>query len=177
MKKINRFTFDFNIEPKDYRETITAVTFGIQRWKRIGIFCVWVVMAVLFLLNLLKVIRLSNVVYTCSLMVTVVVAAAYVTMLIGMTKYTKQFKSGKNIKRRVIVDDEGFVFKNRSTEESGSNPWSDVFQIKELENYYMIGVNARDAVIIPKRAILTEKEDEDFRELIREKVGNRFFEM
>ena len=87
MKKINRFTFDFNIEPKDYRETITAVTFGIQRWKRIGIFCVWVVMAVLFLLNLLKVIRLSNVVYTCSLMVTVVVAAAYVTMLIGMTKY------------------------------------------------------------------------------------------
>ena len=60
MKKINRFTFDFNIEPKDYRETITAVTFGIQRWKRIGIFCVWVVMAVLFLLNLLKVIRCGS---------------------------------------------------------------------------------------------------------------------
>ena len=177
MSKEKRFVFDFDLEPADYRETITAISFGIQRWKRIAIFSVWLLMTTLFVLNYFRVIRISQVVYTCSLMVMVIVAGAFLTMQIGILKYKKEFKNGKNIKRRIIVDDTGFTFKNRSSEKSGSNPWEDITQVKELEHHYMIGVNQRDAVILPKRAILTEKERDEFEDLVREKIGNRFFEL
>lgn len=177
MAKEQRLVFDFNLEPADYRETITAITFGIQRWKRIAIFSTWLVLTTLFVLNYFKVIRLSTVMYTCCLMVMVIVAAAFVSMQIGIQKYRKEFKKGKNLKRRVIVDDTGFIFKNRSSEATGTNPWEDITQIKELENHYMIGVNQRDAVILPKRAVLTEKQGEEFEDLVREKIGNRFFEI
>ena len=173
-KDSNRLVFDFKLEPKDFTESIVDVTFGIHRWKRYVIAVVWVIFATLLVLHLTHVITLTNVMYSCALLVTVVVGAAFITMIIGIIQYRGKYKKGINLKRRIIVDDEGFTFKNQSTEVSGSNPWADVMQIRELNDFYIIGVNQRDTVILPKRAILTAKDKERFDALCEEKLRNRF---
>lgn len=173
-KDNNKLVFDFKLEPNDYTETIIDVTFGIQKWKRYVIAAVWFFFAILFVLHLAHVITLSNVMYSCALLVTVVVGAAFITMVIGIYQYRGKYKKGINLKRRIEVDAEGFTFKNRSTEESGSNPWSDVMQIRELNDYYIIGINQRDTIVLPKRAILTAKDKERFDALCEEKLKNRF---
>ena len=173
-KDEKKLVFDFKLEPKDFTETIVDVTFGMQRWKRYVIAVVWVFFAVLLILHLTHVITLTNVMYSCALLVTVIVGATFVTMIIGIFQYRTKYKKGINLKRRIEVDGEGFTFKNRSTEESGYNPWSDVMQIRELNDFYIIGINQRDTIILPKRAILTAKDKERFDALCEEKLKNRF---
>lgn len=173
-KNENQLVFDFKLEPKDYTESIIDVTFGVQRWKRYVIGIAWVFFTILFILHKFKVITLTNIMYSCSLLVMVIVGAAFATMVIGIFQYRRKYKTGLNLKRRIVVDNEGFTFKNRSTEESGFNPWSDVVQIRELNDFYIIGINQRDTVILPKRAILTAKDKERFDTLCEEKLKHRF---
>ena len=169
-----KYILDFKIDQDDYRNTMICMTFGIQKWKRVAILVTWCVFAALLVLNITKIIHLSNVVYTCSLLVTVIIAAAFITMEINIYKYKKIYKSGKNIRREIVVEDKGCTFKNRSTEESGFNPWNEISRIQELEKYFVIGVNKNDAIILPKRAFKNDNEIDGFRELVYEKIEGRF---
>ncbi|MBR2824948.1 MAG: hypothetical protein IKE51_01595, partial [Solobacterium sp.] len=106
-KDEKKLVFDFKLEPKDFTETIVDVTFGMQRWKRYVIAVVWVFFAVLLILHLTHVITLTNVMYSCALLVTVIVGATFVTMIIGIFQYRTKYKKGINLKRRIEVDGEG----------------------------------------------------------------------
>ena len=169
-----KYVLDFKIDEDDYRNTITCMTFGIQKWKRVGILIVWCVFTILLILNIAKVIQLDKIIYTCSLLVTVIIGAAFITMQINIFKYKKTYKSGKNIRRQITADDKGCTFKNRSTEESGFNPWGEISRVQELEKYFIIGVNASDAIILPKRAFKNENEIDGFKDLVSDKINGRF---
>ena len=96
---------------------------------------------------------------------------------IAIYNYKGKYKTGINLKRQITVDHTGLTFKNRSTEESGHNGWDDVARVKELENYFLIGVNARDAIIIPKRSILTNRDYNALVDLFEKNLGNRFYKL
>lgn len=169
-----KMVFNFKIDEKDYQKSLICMTFGIQKWKRTAILIVWIAAAIAFILNLLKVIHLSSVVYTCALLVFVIVGTAFITTLINIYKYKKTYKKGKNIRRQIVTDDKGITFKNSSTEESGFNEWSEINRIQELEDAFIIGVNARDAIILPKRAMENEDNIEEFIDLVTSKINGRF---
>ena len=98
-------------------------------------------------------------------------------MQIAIYNYKGKYKTGINLKRQITVDHTDLTFKNRSTEESGPNGWDDVARVKELENYFLIGVNARDAIIIPKRSILTSRDYNALVDLFEKNLGNRFYKL
>lgn len=178
MSDDKKVIIDFKIEPQDYAETIAAMTFGIQKWKRYAIGITWLFCAICLLLTVTHVFQnISPTMYTCFLLVTVIVGAAWISMQIAIYNYKVKYKSGINLKRRITVDNSGLTFKNRSTEEKGHNGWEDVARVKELENYFLIGVNARDAVIIPKRSIMTQRDYNTLLSLLEENIGNRFYKL
>ena len=115
--------------------------------------------------------------YTCFSLVTVIVGAAWISMQIAIYNYKGKYKTGINLKRQITVDHTDLTFKNRSTEESVHNGWDDVARVKELENYFLIGVNARDAIIIPKRSILTNRDYNTLVDLFEKNLGNRFYKL
>ncbi|AVM68107.1 hypothetical protein C3V36_01850 [Lachnospiraceae bacterium oral taxon 500] len=170
-------TFDFKIEPSDYAATIVAMTFGIQKWKRYAIYITWIFSAVCLLLTVTKVFQVSPTMYTCFLLVTVIVGTAWISMQIAIYNYKTKYKTENNFKRQISVDESGFTFRNRSTQESGHNSWEDIARVKELEDYFLVGVNARDAVVIPKRAIRTEREYSILLDLLEGNLNGRFYKL
>ena len=173
----DRLVFNFKIEQSDYAKSMMCMTFGIQKWKRTIVLAVWIFSLILLLLSLTGVAHLSSTVYACVLLVVVIVGTAYISVMVSIAKYKKVYLKGRNIKRQIVVDDKGITFKNRSTEESGFNSWAEISRIQETDEQFVIGVNARDAVMLPKRAFLTEQDMEDFRSLGREHLRGRFMEI
>lgn len=173
----DRLVFNFKIEQSDYSDSVMCMTFGIQKWKRILIMCTWVICLAVFMLSMAKVITISATVYACCLLVVVIVGTAFLSVQINIFKYRKIYQKGRNIKRQIVVDDKGITFKNKSTEESGFNSWEEINRIQETEDQFIIGVNARDAVMLPKRAFLIEKDMDDFREMSRKHILGRFMEI
>lgn len=173
----DRLVFNFKIEQSDYSDSVMCMTFGIQKWKRYLILFTWIICLSLFVLSMAKVITISPTVYACALLVVVIVGTAFLSVQINIFKYRKVYQKGRNIKRQIVVDDKGITFKNRSTEESGFNSWEEISRIQETEDQFIIGVNARDAVMLPKRAFLIEKDLDDFREIASAHIRARFMEM
>jgi hypothetical protein len=177
MIKGNMIHLDFKLEPCDYRTTLYSMTFGVRKWRRIVILIVWLFSILGLALSLLRIITVSATMYTCFLLVSVIVFSAWISTEIAIFKYKKKYKKGINIKRRIILDDNKIVLKNRSTDDSESNSWDDVMRIKEIESYYIIGINQTDAIILPKKAISTESERQKVIGLFRSKMGNKFIEI
>ena len=98
-------------------------------------------------------------------------------MQIAIHDYKNKYKAENNFKRQISIDENGFTFKNSSTKESGHNGWDDIARVKELEDYFLVGVNARDAVVIPKRAIRTEREYGILIDLLEGNLNGRFYKL
>ena len=169
-----KHVYNFKMTVADYRDMITCKTFGVQPWKRIFMAIVWCVSAIAVLLNFTKVLQLSATVYVCVLLVTVIVAAAVITMEVNIHKYKEAYKNGFNAERQIVMDEEGFTFRNKASDESGFNPWSDVTRLDEMKMVFVIQLNAREAVILPKRAMGTQIKVDEFMAFVNEHIPDRF---
>jgi hypothetical protein len=167
--------FKFKMSIDDYHHMLMCRTFGNSRIRRGLLFISWVVFTVLIICDLTHVLTLSRVVHVCALMVAVAVPAAFVTMEVNVSKYKDAYKEGFKAERQIIADEEGLTFCNRSTDESGSNPWTDVTRLEEMKNVFVIQLNRREAVILPKRGMGNDKKIEMFRDLAKQKIPNRFY--
>lgn len=148
-----RMVFNFKMSISDYRKMMYYRTFGISFFKRVFIFSVWTVFAVLFVCDLSHVIVLTRVVHVCALMVTIAVPASFITMEINVSQYKQAYLEGCKAERQIVVDEEGFTFKNRTTDESGFNPWSDITRLEEMKQLFVIQIGRKEAVILPKRGM------------------------
>ena len=52
-----------------------------------------------------------------------------------------------------------------------------ISRVQETKTTYVIGVGKTDAFILPKRAILTEKDNRDFENIVQSKIHGRFMPM
>ena len=172
-----KFVFDFKIEKDDYRKSVMCITFGSQKWKRILLIVVWIAAAITFVLNLLGVVELSSPMYACCLMVTIALASVWITTQISIFKYRDVYKKGKGIKRRISFDDKGVTFTNLSNNDFGFSPWEEIHRFQETADSYIIGVGSSDAVILPKRAILLNKDVRDFERFVQDHIQGRFMPM
>lgn len=170
-----RMVFNFKMSLEDYHHMMMCRTFGNSLVRRAVLLGSWAVFTILIVGDFAGVIRLSRVVHVCALMVAVALPAAVLTMEINVSKYKDAYMSGFKAQRQVIADEEGFTFCNKSTDELGTNPWTDVTKLEELKNVFVIQLNRHEAVILPKRGMGNGKKVEQFKELVSQKIPNRFY--
>ncbi|MBS6953886.1 MAG: YcxB family protein [Enterocloster asparagiformis] len=170
-----RMVFNFKMSLEDYHQMMVSRTFGNSWTRRIILLVVWLVFTGLIILDLTGVVQLTRVVHVCALLVAVSFPAAVITMEINVSKYKDAYLSGFKAERQIVADDEGLTFCNRSTGESGSNTWAEVTKLEELKNVFVIQLNRREAVILPKRGMGNTKKVDQFREMVKEKLPERFY--
>lgn len=170
-----RMVFNFKMSMDDYHKMMVCRTFGNSWLRRLVLFGTWTVFTILLVCDLTNVLRLSRVVHVCALLVAVSLPAAVITMEINVSKYKEAYLSGFQAERQIVADDEGLTFRNKSTDESGKNAWSEVSKLEELKDSFIIQLNRREAVILPKRGMGDHKKVEQFRELVNEKIPERFY--
>lgn len=170
-----RMVFNFKMSLDDYHQMMVSRTFGNSWTRRIFLLSVWLVFTGLIVLDLTGVIELSRVVHVCALLVAVSFPAAVITMEINVSKYKDAYLSGFKAERQIVADDEGLTFCNRSTGESGSNTWDEVTKLEEMKDVFVIQLNRREAVILPKRGMGNTKKVDQFREMVKDKIPERFY--
>lgn len=170
-----RMIFNFKMSAEDYRQMQLCRTFGNSVFRRVILLLSWVVFTVLFICDAAHVLLLSRVVHLCALMVMTALPAALLTMEINIHKYKEAYEAGFQAQRQIIADEGGLAFCNKTTNESVGNPWEDVTKLEEMERVFVIQLNRRQAVILPKRGMGDEKRIEQFRELANRKIPARFY--
>ena len=170
-----RMVFNFKMSLEDYQQMMVSRTFGNSWIRRIILLVVWLVFTGLIVLDLTGVIELTRIVHVCALLVAVSFPAAVITMEINVSKYKDAYLSGFKAERQIVADEEGLTFCNRSTGESGSNTWGEVTKLEELKDVFVIQLNRREAVILPKRGMGNTKKVDQFREMVKEKIPERFY--
>lgn len=170
-----RMVFNFKMSLEDYHHMMMCRTFGNSLARRAVLFGSWAVFTVLIVCDFAGVIQLSRVVHVCALMVAVALPAAVLTMEINVSKYKDAYMTGFKAQRQIVADEEGITFCNKSTDESGTNPWTDVTRLEEMKNVFVIQLNRREAVILPKRGMGDGRKVEQFKELVKQKIPNRFY--
>jgi hypothetical protein len=170
-----RMVFNFKMSVDDYRKMMICRTFGSSWVKRIVLFVTWVIFAILLAAELTHKIQLSRVVHVCALLVAVSLPAAVITLEVNVIKYKNAYMSGFKAERQIIADDEGLTFINKMTKESGSNSWADVTKLEELKNVFVIQLNRKDAVILPKWSLGNQEKMEQFKALVNQKIPQCFY--
>ena len=169
-----KHVYNFKMTVADYRDMAVCRTFGTAPWRRYFMGAAWAIFAILLVLHFTHIITLSSTVYVCALLVTVIVAAAVITMEINIHKYKEAYKNGFNAERQIVVTEEGFTFRNRGTDEAGSNPWSEISRLEEMPKIFVIQLGAREAVILPKRAMGTQAKVDEFISVVNQYIPDRF---
>lgn len=170
-----RMVFNFRMSVADYRHMLIGRTFGSSRPKQLFYLSSWAVFTVLLVLELAGVLVLGRVIHLCALMVAVALPASFITMELNVAKYKEAYQSGMQAERQIIADDQGLTFCNKTTNESGSNPWSDVTRLEEQKHIFVIRINRHEAVILPKRGMGNGKKVELFRQLASREISDRFY--
>ena len=171
-----KYVYNFKMKGSDYRDYIYCRTFGAQAWRRYFILITWIVSAICLFLDYANVITLNQTLHMCVLMVTVIVAMAAITAEINIHKYNDAYKNGFKAERQIIASDEGLVFRNRASDESGANKWEDISRIDEMKMVFVIQLEAREAVILPKRAMGTQVRVDEFIALVNRHIPEHFFQ-
>ncbi|MDV4149945.1 YcxB family protein [Clostridium sp. AL.422] len=170
-----RLKFDFKMSVSDYRKMMISQTYGNSWIRRVILFGTWAVFSTLLLLELINIIQLSRVVHLCALLVFVSIPSAAITLEINIIKYKNAYKNGFGAERTIIADEEGFIFVNKSSKESRKNPWTDVSKLEEHKSVFVIQLNHKDAVILPKRSMQNNKQIEEFKGLVNQKIPKYFY--
>ena len=143
-----KMVFNFKMSVDDYRKMLFCRTFG-NSWLRRGVlFSTWAVFTL---------------------------PSAIITMEINVIKYKEAYLAGFSAERQIIADDGGLTFWNKTTNETGKNTWKEVTRLEELKNVFVIQLNRREAVILPKRGMGTQKRVEQFRELANQQIPDQFY--
>jgi hypothetical protein len=169
-----RMMFSFKMSVDDYRKMMISKTYGNSWTRRIILFSTWVLFAILLALDLANKIELSRVVHVCALLVSVSFPAAAITLQINVINYKNAYMNGFKAERAIIVDDEGLTFVNKMSKESRNNAWTDVTRLDELKDVFVIQLNRRDSVILPKRSMENQKMEE-FKKLVNQKIPKYFY--
>lgn len=170
-----RLSFRFKMSVSDYRKMMISRTFGDSVLRRVFLVGLWIFFTALFVAERLGAFELSRVVHVCALLVMVALPAAAITMEINIAKYKEAYLAGFKAERQIIADEKGLTFRNCNTNESGENSWAEVTKVEELKDVFMIQLNRREEVILPKRGMGDNRKINEFRELVKKKIAARFY--
>lgn len=177
MSKETRLIFKFKMTVWHYRKMMESKTFGNSILLRLLLVLVWVLFTILFILDVTNKIELSQVVHVCALLVMVAVPSAWLTMEINILKYSNAYRDGFQDERKIEVDKNGFTFTNVTSGVSGKNTWDEITKIEELKDVFLIQINKKEQVILPKKSMGDTRKIGIFKNMVNEHIPNRFYSM
>lgn len=119
----------------------------------------------------------SIIYYGCALLVMVAIPSAWLTMEINILKYSNAYSSGFKDERKIEVDKNGFTFTNVTSGMSGKNSWDEISKIEELKDVFLIQINKKEQVILPKKSMGDNRKIDLFKGLVNEHIPNRYYPM
>ncbi|MDD2971600.1 MAG: YcxB family protein [Lachnospiraceae bacterium] len=177
MDKDIRLVFKFKMSVQHYRKMMESKTFGNFVPLRILLVLAWILFTVLFVLDVSGRIELTQVVHVCALLVMVAIPAAWLTMEINIFKYSNAYREGFMAERQIAVDKEGFTFTNVTDHMSGNNSWDEISKIEELKDVFLIQINKKEQVILPKKSMGDNRKIGIFKEMVNENIPTHFYPM
>lgn len=177
MTKDVRFVYKFKMTVWHYRKMMESKTFGNSIFLRILLALVWALFTILFVLDVMGRTELSQVVHVCALLVMVAVPSAWLTMEINIYKYSQAYSAGLQAERKIEVDKVGFTFTNVTSGISGQNSWDEIEKIEELKDVFLIQINKKEQVILPKQSMGDNRKIGLFKDLVNENIPDRFHSM
>lgn len=172
-----RLVFKFKMTVQHYRKMMESKTFGNSVVRRILLLLLWLLFTGLYAAEKLKQIQLTNVIHICALLVMVALPAAWITMEINIFKYGSAYREGFMGERQIAVDHNGFTFTNVTSGESGKNAWEEISRVEELKDLFLIQINQREQVILPKKSMGDHRKIGIFKDMVNEKIPTHFYPM
>lgn len=164
--------YHFKLKVEDYREMSFFSTFSYRKSQNIFLLVAWVASVVAFLLDVTKVITLTQTIHLCVLMVTVALPMLFVSVLLNVHK----FKLNSEYRKRdhtVLLGKENVQYSEVGKKDTGIDKWEDFAYAFETKHLFMLYRTPNDAVLLPKRDV-TRQQIEHTRLCLKEKLGARF---
>lgn len=165
--------YQFNTTVEDYREISYFTTFSMRRLQNAAIAVIWAISLVAFVLDLTKVIHLSQVVHLCVLLVTVTVPMLLVSVEVSISRFKKSGQEYLQKKRTVTLDDQGVKYYESGAAAPGYDKWNDFYHIYETKTLFLFYINANKVFAVPKRG-QSEKRIDSTRSFLQDKLGKRY---
>lgn len=177
MDKDIRLVFKFKMTVQHYRKMMESKTFGNSIAKRCLLFLLWLWFTGLYIAEKLQQVQLTNVIHICALLVMVALPAAWLTMEINIFKYSSAYREGFMGERQIAVDKNGFTFTNVTSGEAGKNTWEEISRIEELKDLFLIQINKKEQVILPKKSMGDNRKIGIFKDMVNENIPTHFYPM
>jgi hypothetical protein len=165
--------YEYKLTTDDYRKMSFSSTFSHRRSQNIILFLVWGVSFTALMLELAKVIKMSQPVHICSLMVTVTVPMLLFSVLNNVHKFKVSGRDYRKKTHTVLMDAEKVTYSESDSADSGTDRWDDFEYAFETKDLFLLYRTTNNAVIIPKREV-SEQQVTQTRELMQDKLGKRF---
>lgn len=163
--------YKFKLTIDDYREMSFISTFSYRKSQRIALFLAWVAGTTALLLDITQVIKLSQTIHLCALMVAVTVPMLFVSVLAS----THKFKVNADRKKihTVLLGKDDVKYSESGNTNTGLDKWDDFAYAFETKNLFLLYRTPNNAVLLPKRQA-TSQQILETREALKEKLGKRF---
>ena len=157
------------IEPKDYLALNHFITYSKGRSSG--------------LMNLLVILLVAVAVYADIRLNQKATVMSYVAIIVVIVSYIlPEFSARRAIQKdtavvgqtfRYVFNEEGLNLLDVTTNSANLLPWASLLNVYETKEYVFVFLSKQQALIVPKRCLSTEDMD-DFRELLKFKVGKSF---
>ncbi len=165
--------FQFKIKAEDYRKMSYFNTFSQKKLQSILVVFFWIAAVSLLLLDILSIIRSTDIMHLCFIIVTVSVPLLVVSVEMNVNRFKKNEADVADITRTITFEDRGIRFCSESCTKTGFESWDAFRVVYETKSLFLLYKDARSAVLIPKEGEEKTKLEET-RQCLYEKLGKRF---
>lgn len=165
--------YQFKSTMDDYREMTFFSTFSFRKGQNIAILLTWITGTTAFLLDLAKVIKMTETIHLCALMVAVTMPVLFVSYLTNVRRFKINGADYRKKTHTVLLGKDDIQYKESGNIHTGADKWDDIAYAFETDHLFLLYRTSNNAVLLPKRST-TEKQIEETRVCLQEKLGVRF---
>lgn len=157
----------------DYREMSFFTNFSHRKSQNIALILAWVLGVTALSLELAKVIKLSETIHLCALMVAVSVPVLFVSVLASVHKFKVHGEQYRKNTHTVLLGKEDVKYSESGNNHTGVDKWDDFVYAFETKHLFLLYRTRTSAVLLPKRDA-ENQQIRDTRACLKEKLGARF---
>jgi hypothetical protein len=165
--------YQFQSTMDDYREMSFFSTFSFRKGQNVFLLIAWIVAATAFLLDVTKVIKMTETVHLCALMVAVTMPMLFVSALVNVHRFKVNGAGYRKKTHTILLGKDNVQYRESGNNNTGMDKWDDIAYAFETDHLFLLYRTPNNAVLLPKRTA-SEKQILETRACLKEKLGVRF---
>jgi hypothetical protein len=165
--------YHFKLTVEDYREMSFFSTFSYRKSQNIFLLLAWIASVTAFLLDMTKVITLTQTVHICTLMVTVTLPMLLVSVWMNVRKFKLSQSGHRGKEHTVLLGQDNVQYRESGNSHTGLDKWDDFIYAFETKKLFLLFRTQNNAVLLPKRDV-SSRQIEQTRACLKDKFGVRF---